>query len=410
VTRKMNPPSGSLLLKFLAPATIAAAMIAISVAAFPSSSTDTEKPKFIIDEDCPVFAFSPDNHVAYAVRRIYNWKKFTVEGDDLWISNEAGNKRKKIIEGDRLVKTTTFHSYSIHDITWSPDSRRLTIEKTTEQINSAKKGDISSGETIELMDSDGHEIPIKGMEPPPAPPKPQGKSGDKKNQDQDEDEDENEKPKFSPFIGASQGTWLADGATVAFLFEAVKPNLLFEIHTIQPATGKVKTLFAGHLFAGVVWDPAHSTAFAVQRDKGTDGPADLLWLDLAHEIGNKIAPIDGFQGQLTVSPSGKRVGYFRDGDYLEIRDITPNSKPLSLRVGYGRFEWSPDERYILLKRGPETRSGNMVWISIPGGDFTPAMHDLVFRDFHISPDGHWIGLMEVGKRIVKIYPASTFAP
>jgi hypothetical protein len=113
---------------------------------------------------------------------------------------------------------------------------------------------------------------------------------------------------------------------------------------------------------------------------------------------------------LTVSPSGRRVGYFRDGDYLEIRDITPNSKPLSLRVGYGRFEWSPDERYILLKRGPETRSGNMVWISIPGGDFTPAMHDLVFRDFHISPDGHWIGLMEVGKRIVKIYPASTFAP
>jgi len=83
-------------------------MIAVSVAAFPSSSTDTEKPKFIIDEDCPVFAFSADNHVAYAVRRIYNWKKFTVEGDDLWISNETGNKRKKIIEGDKLVKTTTF--------------------------------------------------------------------------------------------------------------------------------------------------------------------------------------------------------------------------------------------------------------------------------------------------------------
>lgn len=406
----MTPPSSSLLLKFLAPATIAAAMIAISVAAFPSAPADTEKPKLVIDEDCPVFAFSPDNHVAYAVRRIYNWKKFTVEGDDLWISNDAGNKRKKIIEGDKLVKTTTFHSYSIHDISWSPDSRRLTIEKTTEQINSAKKGDIFSGETIELMDSDGHEIPIKGMEPAPSQPKPQSKNQDKKDQDQDEDEDANEKPKFSPFIGASQGTWLADGTTVAFLFEAVKPKLLFEIHTIEPATGKVKTLFAGHLFAAVVWDAAHSTAFAIQRDKGTDGPADLLWLDLVHEIGNKIAPIDGFQGQLTVSPSGRRVGYFRDGDYLEIRDITPNSKPLSLRVGYGRFEWSPDERYILLKRGPETRSGNMVWISIPGGDFTAAMHDLVFRDFHISPDGHWIGLMEVGKRIVKIYPASTFAP
>ncbi len=404
--RKMTPPSGPPLLKFLAPASIAAAMVVMSFAAFPAVSTDAQKPKYVIDEDCSTFAFSQDNHVAYAVRRIYNWKKFTVEGDDLWISTENG-KTKRIIEGVKLVKTTTFHSYSIHGITWSPDSRKMTIEKTTEQINSAKKGDITSGETIELMDSDGREIPIKGQEPAPSQAQKQGQD---KSKDEEEGEDEIEKLKLSPFLGASQAVWLADGNTVAFLYEAVKPKMLFEIRTIQPATGKVKTLFPGHLFAGVVWDAAHSTAFAVQRDKGMDGPADLLWLDLTREIGNKIAPMEGFQGQLTISPSGRRVGYFRDGDYLEIRDITPNSKPLSLRVGYGRFEWTPDERYVLLKRGPETRSGNLVWISVPNGDFIPAMHDLVFRDFHFSPDGHWIGLMEVGKRILKVYPASTFLP
>jgi len=404
----MTAPSRLGQLKFLAPTSLAAAYILLSVSTFSAGSTDPERPKYIIDEDCAAFAFSHDNHVAYAVRRVYNWKKFTVEGDDLWVSSEDGNKRKKIIEGDRLVKTTTFHSYAIHNITWSPDSRKLAIEETTEKINDAKRADLSSGETIELMDSDGREIQIKGQESPP-PVHAQNQDKKKKDED-DEDEDEAPKAKPGPFIGASQGTWLADGTTLASLYEAVKPKLLYEIHTIEPATGKTKTLFAGHLFAGVVFDAAHSTAFAVQRDKGMDGPADLLWLDLSREIGNKIASMNGFQGQLTVSPSGKRVGYFRDGDYLEIRDITPGAKSISLRVGYGRFEWSPDERYILLKRGPESHSNNLVWIRISDGEFIPAMHDLVFRDFQISPDGHWIGLMEVGKRLVKVYPTSTYLP
>jgi len=361
-------------------ALFAAVVLGLVLAVFAASSNNPEQPKITIDEDCSTFAFSPDNHIAYAVRRIYNWKKYTVEGDDLWLVTPDG-KRKRAIEGEKLVKTTTFHSFAIHDVTWSPDSRRLTIAKTTEQVSESKKEDITSGETLELMDADGREIQIQGLK-------------------------ENE----NPFIGASQGTWLADGNTVVYLVEAVKPKLLFEIRTLQPATGKITKLFAGHLFAGVVWDAAHSTAFAVQRDKGMEGPADLVWLDLVHEIGNKIAALQNFQGELTLSPDSRHVAYFRDGDYLEIREITGQEKPLAIRVGYGRFEWSPDERYILLKRGPETRSGNLMWIDVANGDFLPAMHDLVYRDFHISPDGHWIGLMEIGKRIVKVYPISTFLP
>lgn len=376
----MTPRPAGVSRKFAAAASLAAIAAACSLAAFPAPSSNPDQPKITIDEDCSTFAFSPDNHIAYAVRRIYNWKKYTVEGDDLWIAAPDG-KRKRVIEGDKLVKTATFHSFAIHSVTWSPDNRRLAIEKTTEQVSDSKKEDITSGETIELMDADGRDIPIQGVK-------------------------ENE----NPFIGASQGTWLGDGNTVVYLVEAVKPKMLFEIRTIQPATGKITKLFAGHMFAGVVWDAAHSTAFAVQRDKGMEGPADLVWLDLAHEIGNKIASMQNFQGELTLSPDSKHVAYFRDGDYLEIREIASQEKPLALRVGYGRFEWSPDERYILLKRGPETRSGNLVWINVANGDFIPAMHDLVYRDFHISPDGQWIGLMEVGKRIIKVYPTSTFLP
>lgn len=380
MTRKIIAPSLNVQRKLVAAASFAAIVVVFSLAAFPASSSKADEPKYVVEDDCSAFAFSTDNHLAYAVRRIYNYKKYTLEGDDLWTSTADG-KRKRLIDGEKLAKTTSFRSYSIHDLKWSPDNRRLTIAETTEQINDSKRGDIASGENIQLMDADGHEIPI-------ALPK------DAEN----------------PFIGASQGVWLADGVTVAYVVESVKPRLLFEIRTIQPASGKVSKLFAGHLYAAVSWDAAHSTAFAVERDRGIDGPAELVWLDLVHELRTHVASMQSFQGQLTVSPTGRRVGYFRDGDYLEIRELTPQSKPLSLRVGYGRFEWSPDERFILLKRGPETRSGNMVWISIPGGDFFPAMHDLVYRDFHISPDGQWVGLMEIGKRIIKVYPTSGLLP
>jgi Tol biopolymer transport system component len=369
--------------KIAVPACLAAMALASSLAALPGPSNDPSAPKYTIEDDCSAFAFSSDDHVAYAVRRVYNWKKYTVEGDDLWVAGSDGNKRKRLIDGERLVKTANFHSYAIHGLRWSPDNRRLAIEESTEKLSDTKRENLATGETIELMDSDGHEISIKGAK-----------------------EDEN------PFIGASQGTWLSDGTTLAYLVEALKPKLLYEIHTIDPATGKSTRLFADHLYAGVAFDPVHSTAFAIERDKGVDGPADLVWLDLAHNLRTHVSALQGYQGQLTISPSGRRVGFFRDGDYLEVRDITSQSKAGGqvLRVGYGRFEWSPDERYILLKRGPETRSNNLVWIRIADGEFIPAIHDLVYRDFHISPDGHWIGLEEVGKRIVKVYSMSAYLP
>ena len=82
---------------------------------------------------------------------------------------------------------------------------------------------------------------------------------------------------------------------------------------------------------------------------------------------------------------------------------------IHVRVGLGRYEWAPDERHILLKRGPEARSGNLMWVSIPEGNFTPAMNDLVYRDFHFSPDGRYIGLLRVTRNLA-IYPSSAFAP
>jgi len=341
---------------------------AIDLPSAPSKSGD--EPKFVFEEDCSTFAFSPDNHIAFGVRRAYNYKKYVVQGDDLWIASIDG-KRKKVIDGEKLVKVPQFHSYSINELAWSPDSRRLTMLKTTEQITD-KQATLGAGQIIELLDSDGHEIQVQGA-------------------------------KENPLVGAYQGAWLADGFTVAYLTEAIKPKLLFEIHMIQPAGGKGWRLFANHQYAGVAWDAAHNAAIAVERDKGLDEPGELVWLDLANATRKELAPVEQFQGQLTLSPSGKRVAYFADGDDMEVRDLASPTKATRVRAGFGRYEWAPDERHILLKRGPETRSGTIRWLSLADGEFNFALHDLIFHDFHISPDGRWIGVSQPGKRIVQIY-------
>ena len=36
--------------------------------------------------------------------------------------------------------------------------------------------------------------------------------------------------------------------------------------------------------------------------------------------------------------------------------------------------------------------------------FSPILHDLVYHDFRISPDGTLLGVTDPGKSILKIYP------
>jgi hypothetical protein len=361
-----------------APAVLLALTVLFSLAAFPfpGSSAVEDKPSFVMEDYCSTFAFAPDGRIAIGVYHVFNHKKYTLEGDDLWISSPDG-KRKRIIEGAKLVKTDKPQSFKIHEITWSPDGQKLAIFKTTEHLAN-DKDTLTSGDLTELLNLEGGEIAIQGA-------------------------------KENPLVGGYQATWLADGATVAFLTEAVKPRELAEIHTVTVATGESKKLFDPHQFISVVWDAPHNAAIAIERDQGMIGPAKLVSLDLLQGTRKEIAILENAQGQLSISPSGKRVAFFYDGDVLEVRDLAAPSRMIHVRVGLGRYEWAPDEKHILLKRGPEARSGNLMWVSIPEGNFTPAMNDLVYRDFHFSPDGHYIGLLRVTRNLA-IYPSSAFAP
>ena len=89
-----------------------------------------DKPAFVMEEYCSTFAFAPDSRIAIGVYRVYNHKKYTLEGDDLWIASPDG-KRTRIIEGAKLVKVDKPQSFKINEISWSPDSTKLAIYKTT---------------------------------------------------------------------------------------------------------------------------------------------------------------------------------------------------------------------------------------------------------------------------------------
>ena len=178
----------------------------------------------------------------------------------------------------------------------------------------------------------------------------------------------------------------------------------YQIVRMKPAEGKAVTLFDGHTFDGIAWDAQHNQAFAIGRNLRISGRDVLVQLDLLHETVRELARIPRFQGKLTIRPSGNRIGYFVDGDTIEVREMSNPNKPIRTRAGFGRFQFGRDENRVLLKRGPDDRSGNLVWVGLTDGTFRPILHDLLVNAFQIAPDGESIVIAEPGKHILKVYP------
>ena len=130
----------------------------------------------------------------------------------------------------------------------------------------------------------------------------------------------------------------------------------------------------------------------------------LVRLDLVNETRTAIVPVDEYVGDFAVSPSGKKAGYFRDGDTLEVRDLAnPTAKPVQMKVAIGVFQWGHDDKRVLLKRGDPQKSGILTWVGVYDGRFEPLLHDLVFHDFQLSQDGDSVAVTEPGKRSLLVY-------
>jgi WD40-like Beta Propeller Repeat len=331
-----------------------------------------DAPVYTLDEDCQVFQFSYDDRVACGAHRLMRKKKFELERDDVWIASKDG-KKKRIIDGEKYLVATadTPFSYLIKGFTWSPDGRRLAIEIST--AASEEETDAPhSGEAIALVTDEGREIPIPGM-------------------------------KGSTIDGATQGAWLADNNTLAYLQAAESAQNEIALHTIRISDGKISSPFAGRMFSAVTWDPRHNAAVAI-TDTCLNSRICLVRLDLIKETIQELAPVREYFGQLTVSPSATKAAYFSDGQTLEIRPFGAGTHTQRITAAAGEYQWDRSETRILLKRGAANRSGDIMWVRFSDGDFEPILHDLYFHDFAISPDGEFLGVTQVGLRHLTVYP------
>jgi len=358
--------------------------------AAPLSAQDT--PTLTVDDWCTAFAYAPDGRIAYSTRHIITTRHLEVQRDDIWLVALDG-KRRRMVNGEKLIQgpryTEIAFSYAIQSLRWSPDGTRLTAEMlTSEMIN--QRGDTREGTLTLLLDENGKEIKISG--------------GD------------------SVISEGVNATWLTDGVTVVYLQEAVKPKLLYSIQSVRPVSGRGGALFPDHAFVAVAWNAKQNTAVAVERDRSLRTPPQLVVLDLIKETRRELATLDGYVGGLSISLSGAKVAYFRDHDVLEIRDLAAPERVARVRVAYGAYQWAHDEQRILLKRGLERQTGDLAWVALPalessnakpGAGLTkvaevelrPALHGLTFRNFEISPDGRFLGVIQPGKRNLLVFPA-----
>ncbi|HWZ97939.1 MAG TPA: hypothetical protein VN025_09275 [Candidatus Dormibacteraeota bacterium] len=377
----------------------------------PAKAQQIEKPVQSIDEEITSFSITPDGRIAYAVRRNAHSKKYDFEHDDIWIQ-DAGGKRRRILEGNKFsinkysvfvnrdkksiarekgkldpdldLSDTTF-SYTVDSLRWSPNGRYLLAQLFTTFVVD-ESGKTQDEYMTLVMDDSGKEIRLGGNDP--------------------------------LLHNAEDAVFFQDNATIAYLTEATKPRILFSFKYSTIANGTGGALFEGRTFLSVVPIPKSNFAIAIERDKALSGPPRLQHLDLLAQDDSEIATLDGYEGGLSVSPSGKLAAYYVDRENVEVRDLTAPTRVARIRLGPGALQWSPDETRLLLKRAPERKTADLCWILIPQlatpaagheipvaqPNFNPIFHGSVARDFAITPDGKFLAIIFPGKRNLDLFP------
>jgi hypothetical protein len=349
-----------------------------------SRAQDLDKPLQNIDEEITAFSFAPDGRIVYSVRRNIKTKKYDLQHDDIWLQ-DAGGKRRRLLQGDKFTRGDELFSYAVDSFHWSPNGRMILAQLFTTTVVDENSRPEDSFNTLVLEDS-GKEIRVGKLE--------------------------------SVIKDCYNATWLQDNATIIYMTEALKPRMLFSFKYTNITTGPAGPAFEGRTFIDSDRIQGSNTAIAVERDHSLSGPPRLQRLDLLAQEDKELATLDDYQGGLSVSPSGKKVAYFIDREVLEVRDLATPDHFVRLRVGLGVYHWSPDENRIMLKRAVERKSGDLVWISIPalpaqkpGAEVPvlqptpqPILHGISIREFNISPDGRFLGVVLPGKRNLELFP------
>ncbi|MGH9716697.1 MAG: hypothetical protein ACRD4R_08215 [Candidatus Acidiferrales bacterium] len=373
-----------------------ALLTAIAASLFASALRAQDNPKAIIDQDCRAFDISSHNDIVYAVPHRKFIKKYIVNRDDIFIATNNG-KINRIVDADKFIPAPPLEGFVVNSLSWSPDGKRIAVNMTLQPLparleeqleekknkhKDKKKHDDSSdddddnndyqppkpalgGRAVALFDDQGREIQVAGAK--------------------------------SQFINeASDATWLAADQYVVYRSGD-------QIMRVRPADGATTKLFEGHSFQAIAWDAPRNRAFAIGEDLTPQGGLALVELDLLQQRIAPIAQLTSYRSALTISSSGKKVGFFANGDTIEVIDVANPSKPVRVNAGLGFFQFGPTERRVLLKRGPEGQSNDLVWVGLHDDGFTPALHDLEYHAFQIAPDGNSVAVTEPGKRVLKIF-------
>ena len=357
----------------------------VGCCSLPSTKAQNlDKPLQSIDEEVTAFAYAPDGRMVYSVYRRLKTKLYDLEHDDIWLQ-EANGKRRRLLEGQKYTRGSQPFSYIVNSFRWSPNGRVILAELLTTTVVDDSGRAEDSFQTL-LFDDSGREIRINKGE--------------------------------NVILDAANPAALPDNATIAFLSEAVKPRQLFALKFTRPASGPLPSFYEGRTFRDIAWMPGANSAIAVEQARNLTGPSRLQRLNLLSDDDKELATLEGYEGGVSVSPSGKKVAYFLDKEILEIRDLTSLNRVARLRIGLGVLRWSPDESRILLKRSLEKKSGDLVWIDLPPLAPIPANHEipvsqptpipifhgLSFREFAISPDGRSLAVVIPGKRSLLVFP------
>lgn len=333
-----------------------------------NASAQEAKPALRVDDDCSAFAVAPDNSIVYSVPHDRHIKKIHFERDDIWVVEPDGRK-KRIVDGDNFFPPTPPTGFQVNSFAWSPDGKRIVVNMTVIPASDDPDEPVGGTRSIALLDGDGNEIKA-------------GAEGKR-------------------FIeNGIRGTWLDDGQTVVYLSQGPP----YRITRVRTLNGQSKVLFEGMAFDDVAWDAKGNAAFVVGHNLTAFGKLGLMELNLQNETVREISRIEEYQGELTVSSDARRVGFFLDGDTIEVHELADPLKPIRTKAGLGRFEFGKDGRRVMLKRGPDEKSADLVWVGLIDGSFTPILHDLEFHNFQIAPDGNSIAVTMVGKRVLLVYP------
>ena len=349
----------------------------------PLRAQNLDKPVANIDEEVTAFAYAPNGNIVFSVRRMFKTKKYDLQRDDIWLL-EAGGKRKRLLEGQKFTREDKLFTYQVESFTWSPNAHIIAVQLFTTTMD-PDAGAREDAPALLLLDDSGRELRPSGKDP--------------------------------LIMQARTPLWLRDNQTLVYLTNEDTPQDLFAMQYLNVSSGPAGKAFEGRTFQGASRISGSNAALAVERSRTFDGPARLQRLDLLSQDDREVATLDAYSGGILVSPSGTRVAYFLDKEVLEIRDLTAPVRIARLRIGLGVLQWSADESRLYLKRTVEKKSADLVTFQVPELRAYPShaevpvlepeprmlLHGLTIREYSLSPDGRFLGVVLPGKRNLQIF-------